>query len=73
MFLPTAVGIQPSFPPPHGCLGDTSALTSGSSENIPLCRALRDDGRGLHGGRPVKGQCPGGCDLSRGSHGDWKH
>lgn len=39
-------------------------LACGSREDVPLGRTLRDDGRGLHSGSPVEGQCARGSDLS---------
>ena len=39
-------------------------LACGSCEDVALGWTFRDDGSGLHGGRPVKGQCARGSDLS---------
>lgn len=76
--LPVPRGSRPAELPPgpprcagqggRGRCGCGSAalrpLACGSREHVPLGRALGDDGRGLHSGRPVEGQRAGGSDLS---------
>lgn len=39
-------------------------LACGSRKDVTLGRTLRDNGGGLHSGRPVKGQRARGSDLS---------